>query len=62
MGQSKKNKRTNYLVHLAGESEVDATWEWDVTLWQFEAKLNEYWAGKEGLTPPTRKSGFFWWG
>ncbi|KAK4384458.1 hypothetical protein Sango_3058600 [Sesamum angolense] len=57
MGQSKKNRRTDYLVHWSGESETDATWEWDVTLWQFEEKLDEYWAVREGVTPPTRASG-----
>ncbi|KAL0461931.1 UNVERIFIED_CONTAM: hypothetical protein Slati_0080700 [Sesamum latifolium] len=57
MGQSKKNRRTDYLVHWAGESEADATWEWDVTLWQFENKFDEYWAAKEGRTQPTRTSG-----
>ncbi|KAL0307085.1 UNVERIFIED_CONTAM: hypothetical protein Sradi_6125800 [Sesamum radiatum] len=55
MGQSKKNRRTDYLVHWSGESEVDATWERDVTLWQFKGKLDEYWAVK-GVTPPTRTS------
>ncbi|KAL0368101.1 UNVERIFIED_CONTAM: Transposon Ty3-G Gag-Pol polyprotein [Sesamum calycinum] len=44
MGQSKKNRWTDYLVHWLGESEADATWERDVTLWQFEEKLDEYWA------------------
>ncbi|KAL0307163.1 UNVERIFIED_CONTAM: Transposon Ty3-I Gag-Pol polyprotein [Sesamum radiatum] len=56
MGQSKKNRRTDYLVHWSGESEVDATWERDVTLWQFEGKLDEYWAVREGVSPPTRVS------
>ncbi|KAL0396344.1 UNVERIFIED_CONTAM: Transposon Ty3-I Gag-Pol polyprotein [Sesamum calycinum] len=56
MGQSKKNRRTDYLVHWSGESEADATWERDVTLWQFEGKLDEYWAVRDGVTP-TRASG-----
>ncbi|KAK4394407.1 hypothetical protein Sango_1911500 [Sesamum angolense] len=56
MGQSKKNRRTDYLVYWSGESEADATWERDVTLWQFEGKLDEYWAVREGVTP-TRASG-----
>ncbi|KAK4381995.1 hypothetical protein Sango_2914600 [Sesamum angolense] len=47
MGQSKKNRRTDYLVHWSGESEADATWERDVTLWQFKEKLDEYWAVRE---------------
>ncbi|KAK4383414.1 Transposon Ty3-I Gag-Pol polyprotein [Sesamum angolense] len=49
MGQSKKNRQTDYLVHWSGESEANATWERDVTLWQFEEKLNEYWAVREGV-------------
>ncbi|KAL0373603.1 UNVERIFIED_CONTAM: hypothetical protein Sradi_3276000 [Sesamum radiatum] len=57
MGQSKKNRRTDYLVHWVGESEADATWEQDVTLWQFENKFDEYWAVIEGRTPATRTSG-----
>ncbi|KAK4382008.1 hypothetical protein Sango_2915900 [Sesamum angolense] len=32
-----------------GESKANATWEWDVTLWQFEEKLDEYWAVREGV-------------
>ncbi|KAK4383416.1 hypothetical protein Sango_2777400 [Sesamum angolense] len=47
MGQSKKNRRTDYLVHWLGESEADATWERDVTLWQFKEKLDEYWEVRE---------------
>ncbi|KAK4382004.1 RNA-directed DNA polymerase [Sesamum angolense] len=62
MGQSKKNRQTDYLVHCSGESEADATWEWDVTLWQFEEKLDEYWVVREGVTPSTRALGSFGWG
>ncbi|KAK4380950.1 RNA-directed DNA polymerase [Sesamum angolense] len=47
MGQSKKNRRTDYLVHWLGESKADATWERDVTLWQFKEKLDEYWEVRE---------------
>ncbi|KAK4384457.1 hypothetical protein Sango_3058500 [Sesamum angolense] len=42
MGQSKKNRRTDYLVHWSGESEANGTWERDVTLWHSEEKLDEY--------------------
>ncbi|KAL0292422.1 UNVERIFIED_CONTAM: hypothetical protein Sradi_6989300 [Sesamum radiatum] len=52
--QSKKNRRTDYLIHWTGESEAGATWERDVTLWQFEDKINEYWAVK-GVARPTRR-------
>ncbi|KAK1354667.1 Chromo domain-containing protein [Heracleum sosnowskyi] len=42
MGMSRQNRRTDYLVKWKGESEVDATWERDVTLWQFEDQIKEY--------------------
>ena len=32
MGQSKKNRRTNYLIHYKGENALNATREHDVTL------------------------------
>ncbi|KAK4381997.1 Transposon Ty3-I Gag-Pol polyprotein [Sesamum angolense] len=57
MSQSKRKRWTDYLVHWSGESEADATWERDVTLWQFEEKLDEYWAVREGVTLPKRASG-----
>ncbi|KAK4422093.1 hypothetical protein Salat_2160300 [Sesamum alatum] len=59
MGQSKKNRPTDYLVHGMGESEADATWERDITLWQFEEKFDEYLAVKEGVALPTRASNSF---
>ena len=55
MGQSKKNRRTDYLVQWEGQSEADATWERDVTLWQFENEIDAYWRRK-GTQPPTRTS------
>ena len=36
MGASRKNRRTDYLVQWKDSSESKATWERDVTLWQFE--------------------------
>ncbi|KAL3530276.1 hypothetical protein ACH5RR_009598 [Cinchona calisaya] len=33
MGQSKNNRRTDYLIHWKGETEAETTWERDVTLW-----------------------------
>lgn len=51
MGASRKNRRTDYLVQWEGSSEVDATWERDVTLWQFEDQIKEYLE-----TLPTRTS------
>ncbi|KAL0363845.1 UNVERIFIED_CONTAM: hypothetical protein Sangu_0482100 [Sesamum angustifolium] len=57
MGQSKKNRQMDYLVHWLDDSKADATWERDVTLWQFEGKLDERWTVKEEVTPLTRTSG-----
>ena len=42
MGASRKNQRTNLLVQWKGIGTTEATWERDVTLWQFEAKVKEY--------------------
>ena len=50
-GQSKKNRRTHYLVKWKGSPEADASWEKDVTLWQFEKQITDY---LEAL--PTRTS------
>ena len=50
-GASRKNRRTDYLVHWEGSQEADATWERDVTLWQFENEIKAYLE-----TLPTRTS------
>lgn len=42
LGQSKKNRKTNYLVQWEGEAEEDATWERNVNLWQFEDAIEKY--------------------
>ena len=42
LGQSKKNRRTEFLVLWKGKSEADATWERDVSLWQFERQIEDY--------------------
>lgn len=42
MGQNKKNRRIDYLVQWKDGSEADASWERDVSLWQFEKQINEY--------------------
>lgn len=42
MGASKKNRRTDYLVQWKGTSKIDASYERDVDLRQFEDKVNEY--------------------
>ena len=42
LGQSKKNRRTEFLVLWKGKLEADATWERDVSLWQFERQIEDY--------------------
>jgi len=41
-GQSKKNRRVEFLVHWKGQSEAEATWERDINLWQFEEHIRDY--------------------
>ncbi|CAH9148831.1 unnamed protein product [Cuscuta epithymum] len=56
-GQSKKNRRTEYLVQWEGDSKADAVWVKDINLWQFEDKIEEYWRSRDGASqPPTRTS------
>ncbi|RVW70701.1 Transposon Tf2-8 polyprotein [Vitis vinifera] len=42
MGQNRKNRRTDFLVQWKGISEIEASWERDVTLWQFEKEVQAY--------------------
>ena len=42
MGANRKNIRTDYLVKWKGKEILEATWEKDVTLWQFENQVQEY--------------------
>ena len=42
MGASRKNRWTDYLVQWKGSLESEATWERDVTLWQFEGVVQDY--------------------
>ena len=42
MGASRKNRRTDYLVQWKGSLELEATWERNVTLWQFEKAVQDY--------------------
>ena len=42
MGASRKNRRTDYLVQWKGSLESEATWEQNVTLWQFEGVVQDY--------------------
>ena len=42
MGHSRKNRRTDFLVQWKGISETEASWERDVTLWQFEKEVQAY--------------------
>ena len=39
MGASRKNRQIDYLVQWKGSLESEATWERDVTLWQFEGAV-----------------------
>ena len=39
IGASRKNQYTGFLVQWKGTRADEATWERDVTLWQFEAKV-----------------------
>ncbi|VFQ93371.1 unnamed protein product [Cuscuta campestris] len=56
-GQSKKNRRTEYLVQWEGGSKEDSSWVRDVKLWQFEDKIEEYWRGRDAASQaPTRTS------
>ena len=42
IGASRKNHLTDYLVQWKDSSESEATWERDVTLWQFEGVVQAY--------------------
>ena len=42
MGASRKNRRTDYLIQWKESLESEATWERDVTLWQFEGAVQAY--------------------
>ena len=42
MGTSKKNRKTELLVHWKGKSAVDAVWEKAKDLWQFDAQIEDY--------------------
>ncbi|KAG6479323.1 hypothetical protein ZIOFF_062786 [Zingiber officinale] len=41
-GMSKKNRRTEFLVLWKGKPKSEATWERDITLWQFEKQIQAY--------------------
>ena len=51
VGESKLNRRTDFLIQWKGECVSDATWEKGATLWQFEDVIQHY---LENL--PTRAS------
>lgn len=50
-GQSKKNRRTSYLVKWENSPDRESSWEKAETLWQFEKQVEEYLQ-----TLPTRTS------
>ncbi|XP_015084310.1 uncharacterized protein LOC107027747 [Solanum pennellii] len=42
LGTSKKNTKTEFLVHWKGKSAADAVWEKAKDLWQFDAQSDDY--------------------
>ncbi|KZV57841.1 hypothetical protein F511_03410 [Dorcoceras hygrometricum] len=56
LGQSKKNRRTDYLVQWEGEAVEEAVWEKSVNLWQFEDVIAKYLDEKSACSDPTRTS------
>ena len=42
LGNSKKNRRTEYLVKWQGAPDEDISWEKGAALWQFEEKIVKY--------------------
>ena len=42
LGQSKKNRRTEFLIQWKGKQICDATWEKGTSLWQFEDQIQAY--------------------
>ncbi|XP_069151856.1 uncharacterized protein [Solanum lycopersicum] len=42
LGTSKKNSKTEFLVHWKGKSVADAVWEKAKDLWQFDAQIEDY--------------------
>ena len=42
LGTSKKNTKTEFLVHWKGKSAADAVWEKAKDLWQFDAQIEDY--------------------
>ena len=59
MGHNRKNRRTDFLVQWKGTSEAEATWERDVTLWQFETAVQAYWQTKSTRTSTLAGGGGF---
>ncbi|KAL9162466.1 hypothetical protein ABFS82_07G091600 [Erythranthe guttata] len=55
-GQSKKNRRTEFLIHWKNSEVADATWEKAVNLWQFEDELARYWENLKRVNSSTRPS------
>ena len=59
MGASRKNLRIDYLVKWKGSLESEATWERDVTLWQFEGVVQEYLKAKSTWASTSTGGGGF---
>ena len=59
MEASRKNWRTDYIVQWKDNLESEATWERDVTLWQFEGAVQEYPKAKSTrASTSVRRGGF----
>lgn len=41
-GQSRKNKRMEFLIQWNDKPITEATWERGTTLWQFEEQIGDY--------------------
>ncbi|RVW29571.1 hypothetical protein CK203_077441 [Vitis vinifera] len=59
MGHSKKNWRIDFLVQWKGISETEASWERDITLWQFEKEIQAYWQSKSTRVSTSAGGGGF---
>ena len=59
MGASRKNRWTDCLIQWKDSLESEATWERDVTLWQFEGAVQEYLKAKSTRTSTSAGGGGF---
>ena len=59
IGASRMNQRIDYLVQWKDSSESEATWEQDLTLWQFERAVQEYLKAKSTRASTSTEGGGF---